>query len=75
MGDCQQGSVEVALAYASDRRVVFDPDTAQRFLLGPGDQFYVPPHNVYRLQNHSTLKEARLSWIIIKVKHIFVFFG
>ena len=51
-----------------DKRVTFDGETAQRYLLSGGDQFFVPPYNVYRLENHSTLKEAKLFWAIIKVK-------
>jgi hypothetical protein len=31
-----------------------------------GDFFCVPPGNIYRLENHSTAKAARLSYTIIK---------
>ena len=37
-----------------------------RFLLSPGDQFFVAPGNVYRLQNHSETVACELFWTIIK---------
>lgn len=43
-----------------------DAETAQRFLLGPGDMFRVPPGNSYRLQNHSEETECLLTWTIIR---------
>lgn len=46
---------------------IFDPKTAQRFLLSPGDQFRVPMNNIYRLENHSEKCEAVIFWFIIKV--------
>ena len=67
VAECQGNSLEVAVALPKDKRVRFDGATAQRFLLSAGDQFFVPPHNVYRLENHSTLKEAKLFCAIIKV--------
>ena len=39
---------------------------ARRFLLSPDDQFYIPPNNVYRLENHSTTETCRVFWTIIK---------
>ena len=57
----------MAIAAPRDKgRAAFDGATAQRFLLSAGDQFFVPPQNIYRLENHSTLKEAKLFWAIIK---------
>lgn len=44
----------------------FNPETAQRYLLSPGDQFLVPPNNIYRLENHSDVADAVVSWTIIK---------
>ena len=35
-------------------------------LLKKGDSFYVPPGNIYRLENHSTAKSCMLFWTIIK---------
>ena len=35
-------------------------------LLKKGDSFYVPPCNIYRLENHSTVKSCKLFWTIIK---------
>jgi hypothetical protein len=59
--------VAIALPKGGGNKVNFDADTAQRYLLGSGDQFFVPPHNVYRLENHSEKKAAKLFWAIIKV--------
>ena len=42
-----------------------DP-VAQRQLLKKGDSFYVPPGNIYRLENHSSSKAATVHWCIIK---------
>jgi hypothetical protein len=39
--------------------------TAQRLLLSAGDSFYVPPGNIYRLENHSPTTTARLFWMIV----------
>ena len=61
---CQPNSLEVSLADPDDSE--YDPETAQRFLLGPGDFFHVPPNNVYRIENHSTSAEAVLFFTIIR---------
>jgi centromere protein C len=66
VGDCQPNSVEFALADPSSQAGEFDPDTAQRFLLSKGDTFQIPPGNIYRIENHSRMDEARLFWTIIK---------
>ena len=58
----------MAIALPKDRPVNFEADSAQRYLLSPGDQFFVPPNNVYRLENHSNLKACKLFWAIIKVR-------
>jgi hypothetical protein len=64
VGDCQPNSCEVAIA--NPEETDFDPKTAQRFLLSKGDFFHVPPNNVYRAQNHSTLADCKLYWTIIR---------
>lgn len=46
----------------------FDERGASRFLLGPGDAFLVPPHNTYRLFNHSAKAAAEVFWAIVKVR-------
>lgn len=46
---------------------MFDPKTAQRFLLSPGDHFFVPVNNIYRLENHSDRAGAVIYWTIVKV--------
>lgn len=35
-------------------------------LLRKGDSFFIPPGNIYRLENHSNTKSAMLYWTIIK---------
>ena len=69
VSECQGQALELAVAVPSKRKgeTVFDSSTAQHFLLNPGDQFFVPPHNIYRLENHSKLVEAKVNWVIIKV--------
>lgn len=66
VSETQGKCVEVAIALAKNDKVNFDADTAQRYLVGTGDQFFVPPHNVYRLENHSSKLSAKISWVIIK---------
>ena len=41
-------------------------ETAQRFLLSPGDMFCVPAGNMYRIENHSKTHECKLFWTIIR---------
>mmetsp|Transcript_46570 Transcript_46570/g.129863 ORF Transcript_46570/g.129863 Transcript_46570/m.129863 type:complete len:230 (-) Transcript_46570:177-866(-) len=67
VAECQPGSFEVAIAMPQDQQIVFEPESAQRYLLSPGDQFFVAPGNVYRLQNHSKKVDCKLFWTIIKV--------
>lgn len=66
MAEGQPNALEVA--YAHPEAGDFNPATAQRFLLSPGDQFFIPPHNIYRLENHSATKDAKIFWAIVKVK-------
>jgi len=61
---CQPKSLEVAVADPQEEDFV--PETAQRFLLSPGDFFYVPPNNSYRVENHSQSADAKLFWTIIR---------
>jgi hypothetical protein len=62
--DCQEGSLEFGLA--SPEEPEWNDRKAQRVLLSAGDSFYVPPGNVYRLENHSKVKEAKMTWMVIK---------
>ena len=62
----QKGALEVAYADPDTNEGSFDPDTAQRYLLSPGDVFRIPPGNTYRLENHSKEKDAFLTWTIIR---------
>lgn len=64
--DCQPNSLEVAYGDPEADQGVLDPQTAQRFLLGPGDMFRIPPRNCYRLENHSRKKVCALTWTIIR---------
>jgi len=61
---CQPKSLEVAVADPQEEDFV--PETAQRFMLSPGDFFYVPPNNSYRVENHSQSADAKLFWTIIR---------
>jgi centromere protein C len=62
--DCQDGALEVD--YADPKEDTWQDELAQRTLLSKGDSFYIPPGNIYRLENHSKAKEASLCWTIIK---------
>jgi centromere protein C len=64
---CQTNALEVAFADPEEEdEGALHPATAQRFLLGPGDIFRIPPGNCYRLQNHSKEVDAFLTWTIIR---------
>mmetsp|Transcript_5562 Transcript_5562/g.8516 ORF Transcript_5562/g.8516 Transcript_5562/m.8516 type:complete len:666 (+) Transcript_5562:80-2077(+) len=63
---CQPGSLEVAYADPHSPDGELDPDTAQRFLLHPGDMFRIPPGNCYRIENHSKTTDCLLTWTIIR---------
>ena len=60
----QTGALEVAIAKPIDE--LFDPATAQRLVLNPGDEFYVPPKNSYMLWNHSEDTVSTLRFVILK---------
>jgi centromere protein C len=63
---CQPKALEVAYGDPDQPDGALDPETAQRFLLSPGDLFRVPPGNSYRLENHSDTTDALLTWTIIR---------
>jgi len=64
VSDCQPKGLELALGAPDE--TTFNPETAQRYLLSPGDFFHVPPNNIYRVENHSTIAESKLFWTIIR---------
>lgn len=63
---CQPKALEVSYGDPEHEDGALDPDTAQRYLLGPGDMFRVPPGNCYRLDNHSKTVDCNLTWTIIR---------
>ena len=65
----QKKALEVAFADPDGPEGMLDDESAQRFLLGPGDLFRVPPGNTYRLENHSTTKPCLLTWTIIRPRN------
>ena len=62
----QRKALEVAYSDPDANNGEFDPKTATRFLLSPGDMFRVPPGNCYRLENHSKTVDSLLTWTIIR---------
>lgn len=62
----QPGALEIAYGDPDHDEGVLEPESAQRFLLNPGDMFRIPPGNCYRLQNHSKVAESLLTWTIIR---------
>jgi centromere protein C len=66
----QPQALEVAFGDPDMPEGTLDPETAQRFLIGPGDLFRVPPGNCYRLENHSETSECLLTWTIIRPRHL-----
>ena len=36
-----------------------------RFFLSPGDHFFVPVSSLYRLQNHSSIADAEVVFVVI----------
>jgi hypothetical protein len=63
----QNLAVELTL-YQSEDAVVTDPHESEalRFQFSPGDQFYVPPNNTYRLMNRSTTQPAKLFFAMLR---------
>uniref|UniRef100_A0A6S8DDY6 Mif2/CENP-C cupin domain-containing protein n=1 Tax=Aureoumbra lagunensis TaxID=44058 RepID=A0A6S8DDY6_9STRA len=69
VASCQPGALELAIASPSidsNRPPNFEPDQAVRFLLAPGDQFHIPPNNMYRIENRSTTQLAKIFWCIMR---------
>lgn len=64
VSDCQDGALELGIAHP--QLDVWETATAQRMLLKKGDSFFIPPGNIYRLENHSKAKSCMLFWTIIK---------
>lgn len=62
----QPGALEVSIADPEGEEQTNYDDTAQRFLLGPGDMFRIPQNNTYQLRNHSKSVECKLTWTIIR---------
>jgi centromere protein C len=64
----QPMSLELAVALPDDSSTTaeFDAETAQRYILSPGDHFYIPSNNVYRLENLSKTTECEISWVILR---------
>ncbi|KAH8097818.1 hypothetical protein JL720_732 [Aureococcus anophagefferens] len=65
-GEGQDGALELAInrPEPDDEVGRFDAPSAQRFLLSPGDQFQIPPNNIYRLENRSQSRPAKLFCLI-----------
>ena len=68
--NCQPKALEIAYGDPDQPDGELDAETAQRFLLGPGDMFRVPPGNTYRLENHSEATECLLTWTIIRPRSV-----
>ena len=66
-GEGQDGALELAInrPEPDDEVGRFDAPSAQRFLLSPGDQFQIPPNNIYRLENRSQSRPAKLFFCLI----------
>lgn len=60
----QPGALEFGLADPSSDE--WDDSRAQRVVLSPGDSFYVPPGNMYRLENHSESKASHLFFVVVE---------
>jgi hypothetical protein len=64
VAECQDGALEVGFSDPKDDE--WNDETAQRRILSVGDSFYVPPGNIYRLENHSQTVNCVLYWFIVK---------
>ncbi|KAE9324647.1 hypothetical protein PF008_g17063 [Phytophthora fragariae] len=62
---CQPKSLELALSPETDDDF-FKSKHTMHFLLSPGDEFYVPPGNVYYVKNHSATADCDLRFTILK---------
>ena len=56
ISECQNGALELGIA--DPKEPEWQDETAQRQLLNKGDSFFVPPGNIYRLENHSFPRHA-----------------
>ena len=63
----QNLAVELTL-FPSEDAMVTDPHESEalHFQFSPGDQFYVPPNNMYRLMNRSTTQPAKLFFVMLR---------
>ena len=64
ISDCQDNAIELGISDPSEAD--WNSKTAQRQLLKKGDSFYVPPGNLYRLENHSIDCSCFIFWTIVK---------
>lgn len=64
VGEGQPGSLEFGLSDPAFED--WDDRKAQRVILSPGDSFYVPPGNIYRLENHSLAKTCKIFFVVIE---------
>eukprot|EP00605_Chrysophyceae_sp_TOSAG23-4_P000430 GSChrysophyteH1.ASY1.ANO1.487.1 assembled CDS len=64
ISECQDEALEFGIADPVEAE--WKDETAQRHLLKKGDTFFVPPGNIYRLENHSSTKSCFIFWTIVK---------
>jgi len=64
ISDCQDESIELGIADPKEEE--WNDEKAQRLVLSKGDSFFVPPGNIYRLENHSTVKDCTIFWTIVQ---------
>ena len=64
ISECQDGALELGIA--DPKEPEWQDETAQRQLLNKGDSFFVPPGNIYRLENHSLSTACTIFWTIVK---------
>ncbi len=64
ISECQDGALELGIA--DPKEPEWHDETAQRQLLNKGDTFFVPPGNIYRLENHSQSTACTIFWTIVK---------
>ena len=60
----QDKALEFALADPSDED--WSDKKAQRVVLSPGDSFYVPAGNTYRLENHSASVTCEMFFVVVQ---------
>jgi len=64
ISECQDGAIELGISDPAEAE--WRDATAQRQLLKKGDSFFVPPGNIYRLENHSANQSCFIFWTIVK---------